>query len=171
KAMVLLAKLLSKIGDTYKIYAFSSEYGKDNTFIYPIKDSLDSKLDMDLLEKIVGGLQAMHANRDGAAIRWTTKKILEEVSDDKERYLIILSDGEPWHDGTEYVDKYALEDTKKAIEEAREKGIKVIYILVYYSDTAWGKELGSKADAYFLITDVKELPKKMLGIIRKLKRR
>ncbi len=66
----------------------------------------------------LGGLVPRQQNRDGAAIRHATAKLLEREA--RTKLLVLVSDGRPL-DG-DYKDDYSLEDTKAALREARQPG-------------------------------------------------
>ena len=59
----------------------------------------------------LGELAPMRQNRDGAAIRHATAKLLAREA--RTRLLVLISDGRPLDDG--YKDEYSLEDTKVAL--------------------------------------------------------
>ena len=95
-------------------------------------------------------------NRDGAAIRHSTARLLASAA--KTKILILLSDGKPLDCGCrQYSDRYAQADTKKALQEARIKGVFPFCITI---DEQGGEYL---ADMYgerdFLVLDrVEKLP-------------
>lgn len=67
----------------------------------------------------IGGLEPQHQNRDGAAIRHATRKLVATGA--RVQLLILISDGKPLDDG--YAEEYALDDTKMALREAVGKGV------------------------------------------------
>ncbi len=101
----------------------------------------------------------------GAAIRHAASQ-LEKVSA-RVRLLIILGDGFP--NDTDYKREYAIEDTRKAIFEARSKNIYAKAITVNLAGD-------SKLDAIYgsihhnVISDVRELPDRLLRIYSTLTR-
>ena len=126
-----------------------------------IKD-FDERLGTTTAQRL-GALGPRQQNRDGAAIRHATAKLLaREV---KHRILILLSDGRPL-DG-EYKDEYSLEDTKAALREARRHGIDPFCVTIdreadYYVRRMYG-------DVQFAVIDrVEALPAKLPRIYRQL---
>ncbi len=104
--------------------------------------------------------------RMAPAIRHLTT--LLEQSDAKSRLLISLSDGKP-EDYDGYNGEYAIEDTKKALLEARGKGIIPFCITVDkkahdYLDHMYG------SGNYIFINQVDKLPARMAQIYRTLTR-
>jgi nitric oxide reductase NorD protein len=104
----------------------------------------------------LGSIKPTNANRDGAAIRRTTRHLLEEEARDK--LLIIVADGKP-SDDSSYTGEYAIKDTARAIAEAEEKGIKVLYLNIDHAQPDYFKELTSNATYARWFKDPKELPR------------
>jgi nitric oxide reductase activation protein len=95
----------------------------------------------------IGSIAPLHQNRDGAAIRHATKKLLARSA--RNRLLVLISDGKPLDDG--YADEYSLEDTKMALREARMKGIDPFCITVdRHADEYLRRMYG---DVRFLVID------------------
>jgi nitric oxide reductase activation protein len=101
----------------------------------------------------------------GAAIRHATCH-LEKISS-KVRLLIILSDGFP--NDLDYKQNYATEDTRKAIFEARSKNIYAHAITVNFAGEPRLDELYGDFH-HNVISDVRELPDKLLRIYGSLTR-
>ncbi|MBT3297942.1 VWA domain-containing protein [archaeon] len=76
-----------------------------------------------------------NANRDGAAIRSVTRKLLDGKSEDK--ILFLFADGRP----ADYSYEGGVYDTKMAIKEATDQDIKVFYILTKSSDQVDSSEI------------------------------
>ncbi len=156
EAIVLLCEALEVVGDAYAIAGFSGT-GRLGVDYFRIKD-FEDPLDDD----VRGRIQAMAPHRStrmGAAIRHATG-ILEKVPA-KVRLLIVLGDGFP--NDVDYKKKYAIEDTNKAIYEARAKHIHVKGITVNIAgdgrlDAVYGNFHHS------VIADVRELPDKLMRI-------
>lgn len=116
ESLVLLCEALDAVGDEYGLYAYSGQ-GRASVDFLTIKD-FDDRLGASTAHRL-GGLGPRQQNRDGAAIRHATAKLLaREV---KTRILMLLSDGRPL-DG-DYKDEYSLEDTKAALRDARRQGV------------------------------------------------
>jgi nitric oxide reductase activation protein len=150
------------VGDAYAIAGFSGT-GRLGVDYFRIKD-FESPLD----DTVKGRIHAMAPHRStrmGAAIRHATR-LLEKVPA-KVRLLIVLGDGFP--NDVDYKKKYAIEDTSKAIYEARAKHIHVKGITVNIAgdgrlDAVYGNFHHS------VISDVRELPDKLLRIYGTLTR-
>lgn len=117
EAMVLMAEALDSLQDLNAIYAFNSE-GRFRVNMFKVKEFHEPYEEE--VKYRLGNLEPMGLTRMGAVIRHATKKI-DSVSA-AVKLLIILTDGRPYD--VEYGNlSYAMEDTKKAIQEARKQRI------------------------------------------------
>jgi cobalamin biosynthesis protein CobT len=123
EGLVLLCEALEAIGDQYAVYGYSGQGRQQVDFII-VKD-FDEPAAGRAVRRI-GSVTALRQNRDGAAIRHATSKLLAREA--RHRLLVLISDGKPLDDG--YADEYSLEDTKMALREARTKGIEPFCITV-----------------------------------------
>ncbi|GKS63220.1 hypothetical protein YTPLAS72_05240 [Nitrospira sp.] len=160
EGLVLLCEALEAVGDQYALYAYSGQ-GRDMVDFLTVKD-FDERLGASTAHRL-GGLTPRHQNRDGAAIRHATTKLLRREA--KNRILMLLSDGRPLDDG--YKDEYALEDTKMALREARVRGVEAFCVTI---DREAEHYLGRMyADTqYCVISTVEALPSKLPRIYRQL---
>jgi len=117
EAMVIMAEALDVLGDPYAIYGFSSE-GRFRIDMFNVKDfnePYDEKVQYRL-----GNLEPIGLTRMGTVVRHATYKLDEVPAAIK--LLVILTDGRPYD--MEYGNlEYAISDTKKAVQEARNKNI------------------------------------------------
>jgi len=121
EGIILLIEALETLGDFYGIYGFSG-YGRENVEFFVMKE-IEEKFSPEVSKRI-DRVSPLHATRMGPAIRHTIKK-LENV-EAKSRFLFLISDGRPQDRGysREGVEKeYAVNDTKKALQEAKSSGI------------------------------------------------
>jgi len=121
EGMILLIEALETLGDFYGIYGFSG-YGRENVEFFVMKE-IEEKFSPEIARRI-DRVSPLHATRMGPAIRHTIKK-LEKV-EAKSRFLFLISDGRPQDRGysREGVEKeYAVNDTKKALQEAKSIGV------------------------------------------------
>jgi nitric oxide reductase activation protein len=162
ESLVLLCEALEAVGDQYGLYAYSGQ-GRASVDFLTIKD-FDDRLGAATAHRL-GGLGPRQQNRDGAAIRHTTAKLLAREA--MHRILILVSDGRPL-DG-DYKDEYALEDTKAALREARQRGINPFCVTIdreadFYVRRMYG-------DVQFAVIDrVESLPSRLPGIYHRLTR-
>ena len=161
EGLVLMSEALEAVGDTYSINGFTSE-GRRNVKFYVVKD-FDEKYSDEVKQRI-GGITFQNNTRLGAAIRHATAKLAKQ--DARTRLLIVLSDGRPYdHD---YGDaRYAREDTREALRQAKNQGITPFCITIDRESEAELRDLYGEI-GYTIIDDVLSLPERMPGIYRRL---
>lgn len=161
EGLVLMSEALEAVGDTYSINGFTSE-GRRNVKFYVVKD-FDEKYS-DAVKRRIGGISYQNNTRLGAAIRHATAKLAKQ--DARTRLLIVLSDGRPYdHD---YGDaRYAREDTREALRQAKNEGITPFCITIDRESEAELRDLYGEV-GYTIIDDVLSLPERLPGIYRRL---
>ena len=163
ESLLLMAEALESLGDAYAIYGFSG-YGRRKVSFYVAKE-FDESYGPSVRRRI-GGLSGKLENRDGAGIRHATSKLMAHPA--KVRLLIVLSDGRPLDCGCrQYFERYAQEDTRKALEEARRRRIHPFCITV---DRQAQRYLGQmyRQVQYTIIDRVTALPERLPLIYRRL---
>ena len=161
ESLVLLCESLEILGDTYGIYGFS---GKTRNLceVYKIKD-FDEKYNMSVKNRICN-IEAMDYTRMGASIRHLTM-LLGNV-EAKTKLLVTLSDGKP-DDVDGYRGTYGIEDTKKALIEARFLGIHTYCITIDEKAMDYLPHMYGKSN-FAVINQVDKLPIKVSEIYRKI---
>ncbi len=161
EGLVLMSEALEAVGDVYSINGFTSE-GRRNVKFYVVKD-FDEKYSEEI-EKRIGGITFQNNTRMGAAIRHAAAKLVRQES--RTKLLIILTDGRPYdHD---YGDaRYAREDVREALTEAKMQGITPFCITVDKDSEYELKDLYGDV-GYTIIDDVLSLPERMPNIYRRL---
>jgi nitric oxide reductase NorD protein len=162
EAIVLFCEALGVVGDAFAIAGFSGT-GRLGVDYFRIKD-LDENMD-DVVKRRINAMASQRSTRMGAAIRHAISQ-LEKVSS-KVRLLIILGDGFP--NDVDYKQNYAIEDTRKAIFEARSKNIYTHAITVNFAGDPRLDDLYGNIH-HNVISDVRELPDKLLRIYGSLTR-
>ena len=160
EGLVLLVEALEATGDQYALYGFSGQ-GRDHVDFLVLKDFDDT-----LRCRVGQRIEAMaprQQNRDGAAIRHTTQKLLRCPA--RHRLLILLSDGKPLDGG--YANEYALEDTKMALREARQHGISPFCLTVDREATGYLKRMYGDVQ-YLVLDDVADLPERLPRVYQRL---
>ena len=160
EGLLLLSEALSAIGDQYAIYGFSGQ-SRQSVDIHVLKDFDEWSGGRVGLK--ISGVKPRQQNRDGAAIRHATHRLMQQAA--KVRLLILISDGKPLDD--DYADEYSLEDTKMALREARLKGIHPFCITIDQAATDYVKRM--YGDIGFLVVDeVESLPTRLPKIYQRL---
>ncbi len=161
EGLVLMSEALEAVGDVYSINGFTSE-GRRNVKFYVLKDFGEQYSD-EVMRRI-GGITYQNNTRLGAAIRHASAKL--EKQEARTRLLIVLSDGRPYdHD---YGDaRYAREDTREALLQAKSRGITPFCITIDRESESELRDLYGEI-GYTIIDDVLTLPERLPGIYRRL---
>ena len=161
EGLVLMSEALEAVGDVYSINGFTSE-GRRNVKFYVLKDFQEHYSD-EVMRRI-GGITYQNNTRLGAAIRHAAAKL--EKQEARTRLLIVLSDGRPYdHD---YGDaRYAREDTREALRQAKVAGITPFCITIDRESESELRDLYGEI-GYTIIDDVMTLPERLPGIYRRL---
>ena len=161
EGLVLMSEALEAVGDVYSINGFTSE-GRRNVKFYVVKDFNEKYGDE--VKRRIGGINYQNNTRLGAAIRHATARLAKQ--DARTRLLIVLSDGRPYdHD---YGDaRYAREDTREALRQAKNEGITPFCITIDRESEAELRDLYGEV-GYTIIDDVLSLPERLPGIYRRL---
>ncbi len=161
ESLALLCEALEILSDQYAIYGFSGmtrnrcEIYRVKTFAQPYDDAVRA---------CISGLRPQDYTRMGVAIRHLSG-VLNQVAA-RTRILITLSDGKP-DDYDGYRGDYGVEDTRRALLEARHAGIHPFCITI---DTEAGDYLPHMYGhaSYVVIDEVRKLPLKVADIYRRL---
>jgi nitric oxide reductase NorD protein len=81
--------------------------------------------------------------------------------------LVSLSDGRPDDFGDDYRSQYGIEDTRQALVEARQSGVRSFCVTLDKSGADYLKYMYGPA-AFAVLDDVRKLPLKIADIYRKL---
>ncbi|MBI3597384.1 MAG: VWA domain-containing protein [Nitrospirae bacterium] len=160
EAMILMAESLQAIGDAFAIYGFSGD-SKDRVDFYIIKDFSDAF--NPFIHERIGAMRALNQNRDGTAIRHTLAKLEQQPA--KTRLLILLSDGKPLDAG--YAGVHSLQDTKRALREARMRGVHPYCITIDQEASRYVTEMYGEV-GHTIIDRVATLPDKLPRIYKRL---
>jgi nitric oxide reductase NorD protein len=160
EGLVLLCEALEAVGDQYALYGYSGQ-GRGHVDFLVIKD-FDDQLSGKAAQRL-GGLTPMRQNRDGAAIRHATAKLLTREA--RTRLLVLISDGRPLDDG--YKDEYSLADTKAALREARQRGVHPFCITIDRDADGYVRRM--YGDVQFAVIDhLEALPRQLPRIYQRL---
>jgi nitric oxide reductase NorD protein len=153
-SLMLFSEALSATGDRFGLYGFSS-LKRDQVRFQRIKE-FDSPFDADARGRIAA-LKPGYYTRMGAAIRQATS--LLEKQPCALRLLLILSDGKP-NDLDAYEGRYGIEDTRMALIEARDKGLRPFCVTIDREGAAYLPHLFGPA-GYTIIRKPEELPARL----------
>jgi len=161
EGLVLMSEALEAVGDSYSMQGFTSE-GRRNVKFYLIKDFSEGYSVE--VERRIGGISYQNNTRLGAAIRHATTRLARQ--DARTKLMIVLSDGRPYdHD---YGDsRYAREDTRMALRQARVEGITPFCITIDRESEDQLRDMYGEV-GYTIIDDVLSLPERLPGIYSRL---
>jgi len=162
ESLVLLCEALETLGDRYAIYGFSGMTRK-RCEVYRVKEFADH-YDNQVRQRIAG-IQPKDYTRMGVAIRHLSG-LLNQV-DAKTRVLITLSDGKPDDYNDEYRGEYGIEDTRRALIEAKRTGIHPFCITIDREGHDYLPHMYGQVN-YTIVDAVEKLPYKVSDIYRRL---
>ncbi len=160
EALIIMSEALCELGDIFSIYGFSG-HTREKVDFFIIKDFLEP-YDAKTARKI-SAIRDLHGTRIGPAIRHTHTKLNQR--DEKTKMLILLSDGKPEDKG--YNDAYGIEDTRMALKEGAQQGIRPFCITVDASAPEYLHRMYSHSN-WVVFNDVEKLPWKITRIYRRL---
>lgn len=161
EGLVLMAEALESIGDRWAVFGFSTER-KERADFFVVRD-FDEPF-TDTVRMRFEGIRPIALTRLGAAIRHANSFLVKQPS--LIRLLILLSDGRPYDVDYGDVD-YAVEDTKMALWEGRNKGIKSYCITVDKKSRDYLPHMYGEAN-YTIIDNIEALPISLPLIYKKL---
>jgi len=161
EALVMMCEALEALGDRYAIYGFSGmtrvrcDYYRIKEFDEPYTEAV---------KKRIAGIQPKDYTRMGPPIRHSVG-ILDSI-EARTKLLITLSDGRP-EDWDRYKGDYGIEDTRKSLVEAKERGIHSFCITIDREASDYLPRMYGEVN-YIVIDDVRKLPNRITEIYRRL---
>ena len=161
EALVMMSEALEILGDRYAIYGFSG-MTKKRCELYRIKGFTEAYSDE--VKGRISGIDPKDYTRMGPPIRHMGKLLSEEEA--RVRLLVTLSDGKP-DDYDSYKGDYAIEDTRQALIEAKQKGIHPFCITIDKAAHSYIAHMYGEVN-YIFLNDVRDLPYRLAEIYRRL---
>lgn len=163
EALTVLAHGLAACGDDHAILTFTSRK-RDWVRVDSVKD-FDEPFGP-LVERRISALKPGFYTRIGTALRHAAARLNERPN--RHRLIILLTDGKP-NDVDHYEGRYGIEDTRRAIAEARQSGQAVFGVTVdreakEYFPTLFGR------GGYAIVDHVARLPAALPSLYRHLVR-
>lgn len=161
EALVLLTESLEVVGDSYAIYGFSG-MRRSKSELYHVKHLQEPY--SDVVRNRIAAMMPMEYTRMGPPIRHLVQKLLALES--RVRLLLVISDGKP-EDYDDYKGQYAIEDTKKALLEARGLGIHSFCITIDKAAHDYLEYMFGQGN-YIFINNIPSLPGRLAELYKKL---
>ncbi|MEA2100236.1 MAG: VWA domain-containing protein [Campylobacterota bacterium] len=150
--LIVFSESLERLRDKFAIYTFSSNTNKNVRF--EIIKNFNEKY-TDNTRGRIDAIKPGYYTRLGGGIRESITILEKQKTQNK--LLLIISDGKP-NDVDRYDGRYGIEDTKKAIIEAKKLGITPFCITVDLESKDYLPYLFGK-NGYAVVRDGKKLPK------------
>ena len=164
----LLMASLERLGDIYGIYFFSGS-GREDVKFHVLKD-FDERLS-DRVAARIDNIKPLHTTRMGPAIRHTVRKL--RAQQPRTKLLMLISDGRPFDldYGQQYGENaevdYAINDTRQALNEARQAGITPFVLTIDPQGNDYLRTMCDGID-YEVLDDINQLPARLLTLYRTL---
>jgi len=161
EALAALSWGLSACGDDFAIHAFSS-LKRDRVYIQCAKRFGEPM--SETVEQRIAALKPGFYTRLGAAIRHASAGLAEQAR--KRRLLLVITDGKP-NDLDHYEGRHGIEDSHKAVLEARRMGHAVFGITVDRDGKSWFPRMFGQG-GFALIPQPEKLTRALPEIYRQL---
>jgi nitric oxide reductase activation protein len=161
EAMALMAEALNSLDDPYGIYGFSSE-GRHRVDIFVVKDFAEPYSDQ--IQYRLGNLEPLGLTRMGAVLRHGLHKL--DNTQAAVKLMVILTDGRPYDLDYGNLD-YAIADTRKAIQEVRQKRIHPFIITSDKKSTDYLRRIAPQTQS-IILPRVELLPTLLPAIYKRL---
>lgn len=160
-ALAALAVGIDASGDRLGIWGFSS-LKRHRVFLSRCK-GFDAPMGPPVTDRI-GALTPGHYTRLGAAIRHTSARLDEEAS--RHRLLLVLTDGKP-NDLDHYEGRHGIEDSHRAVREARARGQTVHGVIIDEDGQNWFSRIFGRG-GFSLLPSPERLTRALPEIYRSL---
>jgi len=153
-SLYLFAEALEATGDRFSLYGFSS-LKRDNVRFHVLKE-FGEKYNSSIRGRI-NAIKPGYYTRMGAAIRHASQLLAKQQA--TQRILFILTDGKP-NDLDQYEGRYGIEDTRVALLEARQMGLRPFCVTIDEKAGSYLPHLFG-IGGYVVIRKPSELPKQL----------
>jgi nitric oxide reductase NorD protein len=157
--LLLAGEALASLGDPYAMLAFSGA-GRHGVHVRTIKAFAEH--DTSAVHERIAALTARENTRLGAAVRHATAVLRAQHA--QRRVLLLLSDGQP-NDVDFYQGSYAIEDSRRALNEARADGVVPFCLTVEQDDRDYLPHLFGRT-GYRVMRKPEQLPGALLEVVR-----
>ncbi|WP_298887149.1 VWA domain-containing protein [uncultured Bradyrhizobium sp.] len=160
-ALLALAHGLSACGDHHSIQTFTSRrrawvrLETVKAFGEPMSGEV---------ERRIGALKPGYYTRIGAAVRHASAELARQPQ--RKKLLLVLTDGKP-NDVDHYEGRFAVEDTRKSVQEARRLGIAVFGVTVDATAQSYFPTLFGRG-GYAIVGNIRRLPAALPAIYRQV---
>ncbi|MGV7213336.1 VWA domain-containing protein [Bradyrhizobium sp. UFLA05-112] len=161
EALLALAHGLSACGDHHSILTFTSRR-RSWVRLETIK-AFDEPMS-GAVERRIGALKPGYYTRIGAAVRHAAAGLARQPQ--RKKLLLVLTDGKP-NDIDHYEGRFAIEDTRKSVQEARRLGIAAFGVTVDATAQSYFPTLFGRG-GYAIVGNIRRLPGALPAIYRQV---
>lgn len=161
EALLVLAHGLAACGDTNSILTFTSRR-RDWVRVETVKgfgEPMSAQV-----ERRIGALRPGYYTRIGAAVRHAAAELSGQPQ--RKRLLLVLTDGKP-NDVDHYEGRFAVEDTRKAVQEARRQDVSVFGVTIDAAAQSYFPTLFGRG-GYAIVGNIRRLPAALPAIYRQV---
>ncbi|MBN2150512.1 MAG: hypothetical protein JW839_03595 [Candidatus Lokiarchaeota archaeon] len=163
KSAIVLAEALKETRIDFGVIGFSAVGGK-NVIVEKVYKRLDEEVNPRKLGSIWVSFESGE-NRDGTSFQAIASRHLK-ASQKRLPVMIIISDGEPHHGGTEYVGQVAENMTARAIQALKQK-VKLFAISIDQRGRNYLKDIYG-TDNYIVLNDPKDITNKLIYLVKSI---
>jgi len=161
EALLVLAHGLSACGDHHSIQTFTSR--RRNWVRLETVKAFGEPMS-GAVERRIGALKPGYYTRIGAAVRHAAAELARQPQ--RKKLLLVLTDGKP-NDVDHYEGRFAIEDTRKSVQEARRLGIAVFGVTVDATAQSYFPTLFGRG-GYAIVGNIRRLPAALPAIYRQV---
>lgn len=161
EALLLASEALETLGDPFAVLTFSSRgaHAVRLTTLKAFAERHDA-----LVRRRIAAMRPTGSTRLGAAVRHATALLARQPAG--HRLLLLLSDGRP-NDADGYQGRYAVEDARQAIHEARAAGVYPYCLTVDREEAEYLPHIFGAA-GHTVLRRPEQLPLALVGAVRQL---
>ena len=161
RAIVFLCEALTMLDDRCALFGFTSSTRK--RIDIPVIKGFDEQYSQ-LVKGRIAGLAPGSYTRIGPAVRHVAHMLRQQPA--RVRLLLLVSDGRP-NDFDGYAGRYGIEDTRKALVDARQHGVATFALTIDAEARDYMPYMFGR-NHYVVIEDVRTLAIKLADIYRRL---
>ncbi|WP_417795451.1 nitric oxide reductase activation protein NorD [Terasakiella pusilla] len=163
EALTILGGGLAACGDDFAIHTFTSRK-RDYVRLDQIKGFEEAFNEVSL--RRISALKPGYYTRIGAAVRTMSEELSKRAN--RQKLLLVITDGKP-NDVDHYEGRYGIEDSRKAVQECKQKGITVFGVTVDHKAQDYFPYIFGRG-SYQIVSHVAKLSTALPKIYRQLVR-
>lgn len=163
EALTILGGGLAACGDDFAIHTFTSRK-RDYVRLDQVKGFEEAFNEVSL--RRISALKPGYYTRIGAAVRTMSEELSKRAN--RQKLLLVITDGKP-NDVDHYEGRYGIEDSRKAVQDCKQKGITVFGVTVDHKAQDYFPYIFGRG-SYQIVSHVAKLSTALPKIYRQLVR-